>query len=188
MMGVCGICGEPAHRFGLGDPDHDYDAMACVNMLRPALAKARADVEEMRQKVIGAREWGVTLERDLLAARADLSEARRQIQQHAADNERMQTMLAKGSGGRVIDLMQQVADWMQVGHQQESEIERLEADLDTLMKGLRPTPREWCNTHGGVAPKDHHATKSCPDRSPLFAASPEALVVLQAHKGGSDDA
>lgn len=51
MNGVCGICGEPAHRFGLGDPDHDYDAMACVNMLRPALAAARADLSEARRQI-----------------------------------------------------------------------------------------------------------------------------------------
>jgi hypothetical protein len=41
-----------------------------------------------------------------------------------------QSMRSKGDGAKVIDLLRAIDDWMVVCHQQESEIERLEARLD----------------------------------------------------------
>lgn len=51
----------------------------------------------------------------------------------------LQTTLAKGQGARVIALIQAIEDWMQVCHQQESEIERLEAVVKQGVKMFRTT-------------------------------------------------
>ena len=40
---VCNGCGLlPGHRFGLSDPDHAYDATACVDALRRRVAELEA--------------------------------------------------------------------------------------------------------------------------------------------------
>lgn len=40
-----------------------------------------------------------------------------------------QSMRSKGDGAKVIDLLRAIDDWMVVCHQQESQVERLEAAL-----------------------------------------------------------
>lgn len=49
---TCLMCGEERHRYGLPkDRDgHDYDAVACVNMLRPALEETRRSLREAREE------------------------------------------------------------------------------------------------------------------------------------------
>jgi hypothetical protein len=47
-------------------------------------------------------------------------------------SEWLQAMLAKGDGGRVIELAQAIEDWMAVCHQQESEVERLAIEVERL--------------------------------------------------------
>lgn len=38
----CAVCGISAHRYGTTDPEHDFDAMGCVNTLLPEVKRARA--------------------------------------------------------------------------------------------------------------------------------------------------
>lgn len=40
----CGMCGEPYHRFCDHDPEHEWDAVACINSLRDHIA----DLEEAK--------------------------------------------------------------------------------------------------------------------------------------------
>jgi len=37
----CALCGEPGHRYGVGDPNHIPDPIACVN----SLMRRREDLE-----------------------------------------------------------------------------------------------------------------------------------------------
>jgi hypothetical protein len=46
--GVCAVCGTSAHRYGTSDPQHKYDAMGCVNMLRPLLLEAVYALDRVR--------------------------------------------------------------------------------------------------------------------------------------------
>lgn len=47
----CAMCGLPAHRYGISDPHHDYDAIACVNGLRPALDESRAREAQLEAEI-----------------------------------------------------------------------------------------------------------------------------------------
>lgn len=33
------MCGEPYHRYATGDPEHDYNPIACINTLRDKVEK-----------------------------------------------------------------------------------------------------------------------------------------------------
>lgn len=58
---TCGICGVGDHRFGTTDPDHEYDAMACVNSLLPMAERAPKILRERAESYF----------RDAEALRAD---------------------------------------------------------------------------------------------------------------------
>jgi len=70
----------------------------------------------------------------------------------------LQTTLAKGQGARVIALLQAIEDWMQVCHQQESEIERLEAALERIASA----PSLWL-PDGPVRRIARAALAACPE-------------------------
>ncbi|MHB1524899.1 MAG: hypothetical protein ACYCZN_01240 [Candidatus Dormibacteria bacterium] len=40
----CGMCGEPYHRFCDHDPEHEWDAIACINSLREHVERLEKEV------------------------------------------------------------------------------------------------------------------------------------------------
>lgn len=50
----CAMCGLPYHRYGWGDPEHDYDPTACINMLRGQIERPRLESEGRMSEVLDA--------------------------------------------------------------------------------------------------------------------------------------
>lgn len=46
--GDCLICGEPGHRYGTTDPNHEFNAVACVNGLLHKIEKLEGRTESRR--------------------------------------------------------------------------------------------------------------------------------------------
>jgi hypothetical protein len=67
----CAMCGVSPHRYGTTDPEHEYDAMACVNSLLGELERLRLILDG---GPCGEPHLGLVRTYDLLAellARAD---------------------------------------------------------------------------------------------------------------------
>ena len=53
----CAVCGVSPHRYGTSDPHHKYDAMACVNSLRPLVIDLQTLLAECREE-LAKHGWG----------------------------------------------------------------------------------------------------------------------------------
>lgn len=64
----CPICGMPYHRYSPNDPEHEFNAMGCVNELRPEVVRLKKALYE----IVGeSAYWATRIAREALGMNSD---------------------------------------------------------------------------------------------------------------------
>jgi hypothetical protein len=59
--GPCGVCGQPSHRYADNDPEHQWNATACINTLRAVLDRER-NIPDIRDDRHELTNYGLALD------------------------------------------------------------------------------------------------------------------------------